>query len=117
MRQPKTLKNSEPPYWKKGRFQNEEESREKNEPPSISGQIYAGRGMIHVRRFFHFRALFPHEGNPAIPAYYIDLPRGADNGIAYRADIFDTAVLGFAAAFLSFAVTFRQAGRVDRVVA
>ena len=60
---------------------------------------------------------FPLEGYVAVPAYYIDLPRGANARAAFRADIFDTAVFGFAAALFSFAVPFRQAGRADRVVA
>ena len=57
------------------------------------------------------------KGNLAIPAYYIDFPRGADDGVAYRANVLDTAVLGFAATLDGLAFHHDQAVGVEAVAA
>ena len=52
----------------------------------------------------------------AIPADYIDLPRGPDDGAADWADIFDAAVDGFLAAALGGSLHGLAAG-IDFVLA
>lgn len=53
-------------------------------------------------RFSIFRPLFfSLERYATIPAYYVDLPRGPDDGAALRANIFDTPVYGSLAAALT----------------
>lgn len=59
---------------------------------------------------------FPLEGYVAIPAYHADLLCRTDDGPALRADIFDSAVLGFLTLLLARA-SFREAAGVDRLVA
>ena len=64
---------------------------------------YTGRGIVkNCPRPVYFLTgiLSPFKWHPAIAAYYVDLPRGADNSAALRADIFDTAVLAGLAASL-----------------
>ena len=60
--------------------------------------------------------LRPFKGYAAVGAYHVRLPRRPDNRAAFRADIFDTAVLGFFAP--AFGGAFhRQAAGVDFILA
>jgi hypothetical protein len=112
-----SLKNCDTPLQTADTFMPSGNSGQKKATPPQQDNLAPGVDHTTSGAFFISGQLFPLERNLAIPAYYVDLPRGADTRAAFRADVFDTAVLGFAAAFLSAAVAFRQAGRADRIAA